>query len=222
VKKVLLIVILLLGVGGSAAGYYLFFVKPQKVTEVATITDDSTSTHTKVGTKNKTSNPAHFLVKDYYVKSRKIAVRNGPGDSFLPERQLYIGDAVTVFERKEDWGRISSFYVYKEGGKEMAEWVNMKNLAHTKPRITAQEQNEIISGYIGRSDDFKEYRDKFIKVTGNLLKEKVCSPDDFAELHGWMKSINYPDRNVYFVYCGGLNVSDKVYFDADSGDIFYH
>jgi hypothetical protein len=54
-----------------------------------------------------------------------------------------------------------------------------------------------------------------------LIKEKICTPEDFEEVQGWMRSINYQERNVYFVYCGGLRVSDKIYFDVDSGEMFY-
>ncbi|MDC0609439.1 hypothetical protein OAP63_01780 [Vibrio sp.] len=220
-KKILLIVILLLGLGGAGAGYYLFFMKPAQETEVAKMKDD-TKDSKDTGSEAQPNQPAPFLVKDYYAKERKVAVRNGPGESFLPERYLYIGDGVTVMEEKDGWGRISGYYVYKQGGKEMAEWVKMAHLAHVKPVINEQEQEEIISSYIHASDDFKDYREKFIHVTEKLLTEKICEPEDFEELKGWMKSLNYPDRNVYFVYCGGLNVSDKVYFDVDSEEVFYN
>ncbi|MCE0496014.1 hypothetical protein [Vibrio salinus] len=221
-KKILLIVILLLGLGGAGAGYYLFFMKPQSDTEVTKMTDDTKAKSKASDAKTqKVAKPVPFRVKDYYIKERKIAVRNGPGDDHLPERYMYIGDTVRVLEQKDGWGRISNFYVYKEGGKEMAEWVKMSDLSHTKPIISPLEHDDIVSSYIGRSDDFKLYRDRFIKVTSKLLQENICKPEDFEELHGWMRSLNYPDRNVYFVYCGGLNVSDKVYYDVDSGEVFY-
>lgn len=222
-KKILLIVILLLGLGGAGAGYYLFFMKPQTETEVAKMTEDSKTKAQNKATdsSNAASKSAPFLVKDYYVKERKVAVRNGPGDTFLPERYVYISDSVRVLAQQDGWGRISNFYVYKEGGKEMAEWVKMSELSHLKPIISQVEHDDIVSSYIGRSDDFKEYREKFIKVTSQLMQEKICEPQDFEELHGWMRSLNYPDRNVYFIYCGGLNVSDKVYYDVDSEEIFY-
>ncbi len=222
-KKILLVVILLLGLGGAAAGYYLFFMKPQAETEVAKMTDDSKdkSKNTVNDSGKEVSKPVPFLVKDYYVNERKVAVRNGPGDTFIPERYVYIGDSVRVLARQDGWGRISNFYVYKEGGEEMAEWVKMTELSHLKPVISPVEHDDIVSSYISRSDDFKAYQEKFIKVTSQLLQEKICEPQDFEELHGWMRSLNYPDRNVYFIYCGGLNVSDKVYYDVDSEEIFY-
>lgn len=222
-KKVLLIVILLLGLGGAGAGYYLFYMKPQAETEVAHMKDDTKpqTPGQEMAKGGKAAKPVPFLVKDYYVNEKKVAVRNGPGDDFIPERYVYIGDTVTVLEQKDGWGRISNFYVYKQGGKEVAEWVKMSDLSHTKPIISAVEYDDIISSYISRSDDFKLYRDKFINVTSKLLQEKICEPQDFEELHGWMRSLNYNDRNVYFIYCGGLQVSDKVYYDVDTEEIFY-
>jgi hypothetical protein len=53
------------------------------------------------------------------------------------------------------------------------------------------------------------------------LKEKTCTPEDFEETQGWVKSTTFQDRSAYFVYCGGLKQANKIYIDVKSGEIFY-
>ncbi|NAX41465.1 hypothetical protein CAG53_12415, partial [Vibrio sp. V26_P1S5P106] len=75
--------------------------------------------------------------------------------------------------------------------------------------------------YIADSDDLDLFEEIFIEKTEQLLTDGSCSPVDFKELGGWIRSVRYQDRDVYFVYCGGLNQSNKIYLNVQSGDIFY-
>lgn len=219
-KKFLLIMVLVLGLVGAGAGYYLFVMEPQKALKATPMTDDD-ATHPAESPASSAHAVKKIEIRDYFVKERKLAVLNGPGEKFFPQRYLYIGAPVTVLEHQDGWGRISPYFVYQQGGPEVAEWVKIDGLTTKMPQLSKQDKEEIVTSYIGHSDDFKTYRNAFVRVTEKLLDEKMCTPEDFEELNGWMKSINYGDRHVYFIYCGGLKVSDKIYFDVDTGEVFY-
>ncbi|SHO55459.1 hypothetical protein [Vibrio quintilis] len=216
-KKVLMILILLLGIGGAGAGYYLFFMKsPEKPADATTIEKPEVKK-----TATAETEPQKPVNTKFFVNEHKLPVRNERSDDAYPVRYLYKGNQVIVLEQKEGWGRISRYFVYEEGGPEVAEWVSMQGLSETRPVISKAEKEEILTAYINKSDDLKLYQEKFIQVTGKLIDEKICTPEDFDELKGWVRSVKYKNRNVYFIYCGGLKVADKIYLDVNSGEIFY-
>ncbi|CAM3893645.1 hypothetical protein VA7868_03271 [Vibrio aerogenes CECT 7868] len=216
-KKALMILILLLGIGGAAAGYYLFFMKtPEKPADAMSIEEPAPTEEM-----NAEPEPEKPVNTKFFVNEHKLPVRNERSESAYPVRYLYKGNQIIVLEQKDGWGRISRYFVYKEGGPEVAEWVSMQGLSETKPVITKEEKEEILTAYINKSDDLKLYKEKFLQVTGKLIDEKICSPEDFDELKGWVRSVKYKNRNVYFIYCGGLKVADKIYLDVNSGEIFY-
>ncbi|HAS61903.1 MAG TPA: hypothetical protein DCS35_04590, partial [Vibrio sp.] len=157
---------------------------------------------------------------DYYVSPEKLGVREKPDNSAFIESVLYRGDQVHILEKRDGWGRISPFYVYNEGGPEVAEWIPMDALLEVPPTITKQERIKTISSYVEGSDDFKQHFDVFIQTTDDLIKEGICLPPDFEELKGWVKSVKY-DQDVYFVYCGGLKQANKIYLNVQTGKVFY-
>ncbi|MDW6093998.1 SH3 domain-containing protein [Vibrio rhizosphaerae] len=221
-KKILMILILLLGVGGAGAGYYLFYMKPH---QDATEQDSAKKKKKPVLANTSTAQPDETAAVNvnthFYVNEHKLAIRNAPDPESFPVRYLYKGDPITVLEQKQGWGRISRYFVYQQGGPEIAEWVAMDQLSEQVPIISKEEKEEILMSYINKSDDLLIYKEKFLQITGQLIDEKMCAPEDFDELKGWVRSVRYQERHVYFIYCGGLKSIDKIYFDADSGEIFY-
>jgi hypothetical protein len=221
-KKLLMILVLLLGIGGSGAGYYMFYLKPaeEAAQQEAKKSKEKPSTP-HVSGETTTESVKTIVNTKFYVNDHKLAVRNAPNSDSFPVRYMYKSDPVTVVEQKNGWGRISGYFVYKQGGPEIAEWVAMSGLSEQVPVISKEEREEILMGYIDQSDDLSIYKEKFLQITGKLLDEKLCTPSDFDELEGWIRSIRYKERHVYFIYCGGIKTADKIYFDVDSGEIFY-
>lgn len=221
-KKLVMIVILLLGLGGAGAGYYLFYYQPQHQAE-----QDSASTReapAQEGTESKPSTAVKEVppeVWDYYVDLPKLGVREAPNEEAYIERVLYRGDKVHLYEKKAGWGRLTEYFVYQEGGPEVAEWVPLSGLVEQPPVITPEERKKTLSGYIEKSDDLLQFETVFIQKTDELLQNGTCSPDDFEELGGWVRSVKYQDRDVYFVYCGGMKQANKIYLNVQTGEIFY-
>ncbi|WP_104034411.1 SH3 domain-containing protein [Vibrio jasicida] len=220
-KKALIALVILLLLGGAGAGYYFFFMQKDEPVAEAPLKPEK-----EVGPKEEPK-PIMDLevlapeVTEYYVTKRRINVYNKPDNQSLIVDALYKGEKVSVLEKADGWFRLSDYIVYEEGGEETAEWVDAKGLSDSQPVIKEQERLEILDNYLQKSDDLKVHLDIFRNKTQQLLDDETCTPSDFEELGGWVRSVTYKKRNVYFIYCGGLEQENKIYLDVDKGEIFY-
>lgn len=220
-KKALIAMMAVLLLGGAGFGYYFFFMQkdqPEPTTEAS-------SPEAKV--KEEASKPVMDLesvppeTTEYYVIERQVSAYNKPDHNALVVDTIYKGEKVVVLEKSNGWYRISDYLVYEDGGEETAEWLDAKGLSDAEPVIKEQERLEILDGYLQKSDDLKDNLEIFRNKTQLLLDDNTCEPEDFTELGGWVRSVTYKQRNVYFIYCGGLEQENKIYLDVDSGEIFY-
>ncbi|MEH0711932.1 SH3 domain-containing protein [Vibrio owensii] len=220
-KKALIALAILLLLGGAGAGYYFFFMqKDEPVVEQKPEPEQPSEPEEKPKPIMDLEAPAPEIT-EYYVTERRINVYNKPERQALIVDTLYKGEKVSVLEKNDGWFRLSDYIVYEEGGEETAEWVDSKGLSDAEPVIKEQERLEILDGYLQKSDDLKTHLDMFRNKTQQLLDDETCDPSDFEELGGWVRSVTYKKRNVYFIYCGGLEQENKIYLDVDKGEIFY-
>ncbi|MFM2624027.1 SH3 domain-containing protein [Vibrio owensii] len=220
-KKALIALAILLLLGGAGAGYYFFFMqKDEPVVEQKPEPEQPSEPEEKPKPILDLEAPAPEIT-EYYVTERRINVYNKPERQALIVDTLYKGEKVSVLEKADGWFRLSDYIVYEEGGEETAEWVDSKGLSDAEPVIKEQERLEILDGYLQKSDDLKTHLDMFRNKTQQLLDDETCDPSDFEELGGWVRSVTYKKRNVYFIYCGGLEQENKIYLDVDNGEIFY-
>ena len=220
-KKALIALAILLLLGGAGAGYYFFFMqKDEPVVEQKPEPEQPREPEEKPKPIMDLEAPAPEIT-EYYVTERRINVYNKPERQALIVDSLYKGEKVSVLEKTDGWFRLSEYIVYEEGGEETAEWVDSKGLSDAEPVIKEQERLEILDGYLQKSDDLKTHLDMFRNKTQQLLDDETCDPSDFEELGGWVRSVTYKKRNVYFIYCGGLEQENKIYLDVDKGEIFY-
>lgn len=220
-KKALIVLAILLLLGGAGAGYYFFFMqKDEPVVEQKPKPEQPSEPEEKPKPIMDLEAPAPEIT-EYYVTERRINVYNKPEHQALIVDTLYKGEKVSVLEKADGWFRLSDYIVYEEGGEETAEWVDSKGLSDAEPVIKEQERLEILDGYLQKSDDLKTHLDMFRNKTQQLLDDETCDPSDFEELGGWVRSVTYKKRNVYFIYCGGLEQENKIYLDVDKGEIFY-
>ncbi|GLR05733.1 hypothetical protein GCM10007906_33210 [Vibrio hyugaensis] len=220
-KKALIALVILLLLGGAGAGYYFFFMqKDEPVTEAPPKPEKEVEQKEEPKPIMDLEGPAPEIT-EYYVTDRRINVYNKPDNQSLIVDALYKGEKVSVLEKADGWFRLSDYIVYEEGGEETAEWVDAKGLSDSQPVIKEQERLEILDSYLQKSDDLKVHIDMFRNKTQQLLDDETCTPSDFEELGGWVRSVTYKKRNVYFIYCGGLEQENKIYLDVDKGEIFY-
>lgn len=220
-KKALIALAILLLLGGAGSRYYFFFMqKDEPVVEQKPEPEQPSEPEEKPKPIMDLEAPAPEIT-EYYVTERRINVYNKPERQALIVDTLYKGEKVSVLEKADGWFRLSDYIVYEEGGEETAEWVDSKGLSDAEPVIKEQERLEILDGYLQKSDDLKTHLDMFRNKTQQLLDDETCDPSDFEELGGWVRSVTYKKRNVYFIYCGGLEQENKIYLDVDKGEIFY-
>ncbi|MEZ9439977.1 SH3 domain-containing protein [Vibrio atlanticus] len=220
-KKALIALLVLLILGGGGAAYYFFVMKkdptpPEKkeapAVEVAAQSEsDLTSLTTPQPEPEQT---------EFYVLDRKLKVVEQPEIDGLITDYLYKGEKVELLEKQGEWARISDYIVLKEGGPQTAEWISMSGLSSDEVIISEQENREILDSYLSKSDDLKLHQETFRNTVAKLISEGECDPSDFEELGGWVKSVKYSNRDVYFIYCGGLSLENKIYLDVNTNEIF--
>ncbi len=150
--------------------------------------------------------------------------------------RLYFREAVTVFESRRGWARITGYYdascqngnsQYVDFGwracspengivnGQMAEWVNLSSLAGTRPA----DPGASATGYaklVAQSDDFRNYAKEFEEAAIQLIQRGRCSEADFLSVGGWIRSTR-KGPGMYFTYCGGG--ADQVYLNVRTGRI---
>ena len=175
-----------------------------------------------------------------WVTSERLQRHSCPSERCGIVGQLFFRESATVLERRGGWARISerydaacssgrSEYVDKGNAEcvaangivdgKFAEWVKAEHLSAARPpdpAATAAADEKLVAG----SDDFARYRRAFVIAARTLIEDGRCTAGDFEENGGWMKSSNHRDEPIYFMYCGGFTVANRIYLDASSGRIF--
>ncbi|WP_123322389.1 SH3 domain-containing protein [Vibrio crassostreae] len=220
-KKALIALLVLLILGGGGAAYYFLVmnkdpIPPEKMEEPAVeVTQQSEFDLAPIMDLQPEPEQTEF-----YVLDRKLGVVEQPEIDGLITDYLYKGEKVEVLEKQGEWARISDYIVLKEGGPQTAEWVSMSGLSNDEVIISEKESKEILDSYLVKSDDLKIHQEKFRNSVAKLISEGGCAPSDFEELGGWVKSVKYSNRDVYFIYCGGLSIENKIYLDVNTNEIF--
>ncbi len=151
--------------------------------------------------------------------------------------RLMFREGVEVLEKKPGWVRITKRYSAScENGKseyvkdgnaacvssngvtdgKFAEWVQTKDLVSVRPEDPASGatgDDALIKG----SDDYRLYKAQFSQGARKLINDGTCTEGDFQEMGGWMSSTN-KGKGMYFTYCGGMTLSNKVYLNVNTGE----
>jgi len=152
----------------------------------------------------------------------------------------YYREKITVFESKNEWARITRYYdascvdgnsLHINSGdssctenngivnEKFAEWVSVEFLSEDLPPDPAVDPvNEVL---VNNSDDYELYKDVFVRSATKLVSAGTCKPEDFELSGGWIKSVSsFKDRTVYFTYCGGMDIGNRIYLDASTEETF--
>lgn len=73
---------------------------------------------------------------------------------------------------------------------------------------------------IANSDDLERHRAAFTQAAIELVEDGTCIEAEFIENGGWVRSTSFGPRPVYFMYCGGATVANRLYLDAATGEMF--
>ncbi|HFO0167270.1 TPA: hypothetical protein ACHH76_000930 [Pseudomonas aeruginosa] len=151
--------------------------------------------------------------------------------------RLMFREGVEVLEKKAGWVRVTKQYsascvngkseYVKEGNAacvssngitdgKFSEWVQTKDLVVKRPEDPANGasgDDALIKG----SDDYRLYKAQFSQGARKLINDGTCTEGDFQEMGGWMSSPNR-GKGMYFTYCGGMTLSNKVYLNVNTGE----
>lgn len=102
---------------------------------------------------------------------------------------------------------------------QFAEWVSAEFLSETRPPDPAAGASGA-EALVAGSDDFARYRTAFAQAAQSLIADRRCTERDFRDMGGWVKSSNHRNQPIYFTYCGGSTVANRLYLNAETGEIF--
>ncbi|WP_411566189.1 hypothetical protein ACLIN3_04855 [Pseudomonas orientalis] len=152
--------------------------------------------------------------------------------------QLIFREGVEVLETKGAWVRVTKPYSascsggtseYVKSGNSacvasngiingmFAEWVPTKSLAKDRPADPGDDASGD-NALVKSSDDYRLYHAQFAKAARELIDNGACAAADFEEVGGWMSS-PAQGQGMYFMYCGGMTKSNRLYLDVRSGKV---
>lgn len=185
--------------------------------------------------------PLQAQQTDLYVSADQLSVRSCPSTSCGRISWLLSGQKVTVAETKNGWARISKYYdaACKAGRSEyvdtgnsacseengvsngqFAEWVSLDYLEANREEPKPASSSSLINA-LRKSDNFGKYEAEFIRSTQQLIDEGKCTEADVVENAGWAKATGAnADLPVFFMYCNGFTVANRLYLNASTGRTF--
>ncbi|WP_419912370.1 hypothetical protein [Hoeflea sp.] len=73
---------------------------------------------------------------------------------------------------------------------------------------------------VARSDDVEKHGESFSGAARWLIEAGICSEYDLRQNGGWIKSRTHDSQPIYFTYCSGSSLADRVYFDAETLEFY--
>lgn len=153
--------------------------------------------------------------------------------------QFFYREAIQVWEENNGWARVTDYYSASclggrseyvdvgnstcsadngiENGR-FAEWVSKEHLTASRPPNPSQGTSgdeQLVAG----SDDFMRYRVEFTQAAQALISQRHCTEQDFLNIGGWIKSMNYRDQPVYFTYCESRGSTVQHYLNVRTGTL---
>ena len=176
---------------------------------------------------------------DAWVTSDRLNRRTCPDVKCGIVGRLMFREKATVFEERNGWARVSKFYAaFCRNGKNedvetgnaactesngivqgrFAEWVSTKYLSETRPADPSRSATGTYALVKG-SDDYRIYKNAFARAASELIRSGRCTEQDFVDIGGWAKSTSRSGP-VYFTYCGGMHISNRLYLNAATGEVY--
>ena len=186
---------------------------------------------------DRTDEPRAAADITHWVTAERLNRRTCPSTDCGIVGQHFFREGINAFEENGDgWVRVSRYYdaacingrsewvdsgdsrcVPENGVADngnFAEWVAADFLSENRPPDPAAGATGV-EAMISRSDDFGKYRSTFAQAAEFLIASGC------ADIRPWLKSVaRYRDQPVYFTYCGAFSVSNRVYLNAETGEVF--
>lgn len=143
--------------------------------------------------------------------------------AIIGENRITAKNYLTEFPAFLMWGTLQSKLsaLYEESDKLQSSRLReiFLDLDETTRENSATPEDLRLYKALSSSDNFEINQSMFLNMSKILLKDGVCTVNDFNEAGGWWKSTTKMGE-IYFTYCGGMNLSNKVYIDLASEKYF--
>lgn len=90
-------------------------------------------------------------------------------------------------------------------------------ISKAEQEVKDAELGQKVAILIERSDEYDLHKKAFVQATMQLLESGRCEAEDFAG-SGWTRSVHV--KQSYFVYCGEMKLSNRIYLNVVTGEIF--
>lgn len=171
-----------------------------------------------------------------WVSSNRLPRHSCPSKKCGEVGDIYFRQMVDISEIKDGWARISKYYSascanniseYVDSGDNsctakngivdgrFSEWVLLSKLTDIRPPDPAKRAKGL-SILVSASDDFHLYEPQFTNAAVKLLNSGNCTKSEIKNHGGWIRSMKYKPRPIYFMYCG----DQRIYLNISSGSIF--
>ena len=87
-------------------------------------------------------------------------------------------------------------------------------------RTSSSPSADEVEAAISASDDFAQWKPAFIEASVDLIRDGTCTLADLRETGGWMKSQKHKSQPIYFTYCGGLHIDNRIYVNVSTRRVF--
>lgn len=154
--------------------------------------------------------------------------------------QLSFRDPVDVYDMDGGWVRVSparkalcvngrTRFIKKgsdlcdpsngiEGGT-YYDWIPADYLSRGLPSSGSAETDEF-EAIVAGSQDFRRHRDAFAEAAGKLVDAGTCSKAELAGQGGFARVTGSFSPDIYFAYCGGDTMGDRVFVDTKAKRVF--
>jgi|GEM_PF-2803396 len=147
-----------------------------------------------------------------FVAVNRLNVRLLPSTKGKIIKVLSHGQTVTPMERRGHWIRISNYYEIEGMSVTVAHWVYASMLS--------DKSKDTKSNYLSESDDYTQYQQHFFAAANRLIHNGICTTQDFEQSGGWVRAIDLKPEPIYFAHCHQVIRFDKIYLNAETGEVF--
>lgn len=137
-------------------------------------------------------------------------------DRILAEIDSLTADEKYIYDKKLLYLRLTILEPNSIEYKDKLAFYREKIEERASRQIMEYEQR-LVAG----SDDLSKYQTNFIKASKLLIQKGGCTRENLVRNGGWYKSTTtYKNEPVYFTYCGDMHISNRIYLNAETENLF--
>jgi hypothetical protein len=99
------------------------------------------------------------------------------------------------------------------------EWIPAEEIAEHLPS-SGSDETDVYEAMVSGSDDFRKFRDAFAVAARDAVQSGMCTTEELVGQGGFKQLAGVGGRDIYFVFCGGDTMADRVFVDPREQRVF--